>query len=310
MLMRMNARSIVLSTAALVSTSAIAQESAPAQAPGQPPAWQDMQVPPTVQASVNYTYDAPGTAKFNGANLSSSYASALTFGADTRIELQNGWFVPLGLRSDNYWLDSVAGAPIPDQINTLNLRSGLGWRMNDEWTFTGVAGPILYRFDDIHGDDLGAFGAFMATWHYRPDLAWTFGVMVVPDNDVPVLPVAGVRWDINDAYSLEVGIPRTRLTYHVDSQWSLYTGLDMNGTVFRTDENLGTRTGFPQYNNQLATYRDIRLGVGTGYEIIPGLRAEAEVGYSVYRHINYKEINQDVEFDPSPYVHVGLSYRF
>jgi hypothetical protein len=104
-----------------------------------------------------------------------------------------------------------------------------------------------------------------------------------------------------------VGIPKTRLTYQIDPKWSLYGGIDLSGTTFRTDETLGTKTGFPKYNNARATYRDIRLGAGAGYDVGHGLRAEIEAGYSVYRDINYKDIDQDVKFNPTPYVRLGLS---
>ena len=105
-------------------------------------------------------------------------------------------------------------------------------------------------------------------------------------------------------------MPRTRFTYRLDPSWSFYGGLDLNGTTFRSESDLGTKTGNPQYNNALATYRDIRLGVGASYSFTRSLRAEVETGASVYREINYNDINQTVEFKPAPYVRVGLSARF
>ncbi len=306
----MTKRTVTLSVATLLSASAMAQETASTPENLASHKWQDLSSPVAGQVTLDYTYDAPGATKFQGASLRHSDASTLNFGVDTRIRVNDDWFVPVGLESENYFLDAVGGAPIPDDINTLHLRTGLGWHMNDQWTFTGVVGPSLYRFDDIHSDDFGVSGGFLATYQQNPALTWTFGIMASPDNDVPVLPIVGVRWLISDHYTLEVGVPKTRLTYHIDRQWSLYTGLDLNGTTFRAEENLGTKTGFPQYNNALGTYRDIRLGIGASYEVLRGLRAEAEVGYSVYRRIDYSDIGQEVQFDPAPYVRVGVSYRF
>jgi hypothetical protein len=274
------------------------------------PKWQNESSLPLVRSDLDYIYDGASAAKFQGVRRADSDVSAVNLGVDSRIPINDDWFVPIGLQSDNYFLDGVAGAPIPDDIHTLHLRTGLGWRMNDAWTFTGIAGPALYRMTDIHSDDFGAFGGFLATYRQNPSLIWTFGIIGSPDNDVPVLPIVGVRWQINDQYTLEVGMPKTRLTYHIDRQWSLFTGMDINGTTFRASDNLGTRTGFPRYNNALATYRDIRLGVGVGYDIGHGLRAEIETGFSVYRRIDYNDIGQEVDFKPAPYVRAGLSYRF
>jgi hypothetical protein len=101
------------------------------------------------------------------------------------------------------------------------------------------------------------------------------------------MPVVGVPWLINDRYTLEVGMPKTRLSYRIDSKWAVDGNVDLNGAVFRTSEDLGTKAGLPQYNNALATYRDVRLGVGTSYEFAHGLRTELETGYSVYREFDY-----------------------
>jgi hypothetical protein len=109
---------------------------------------------------------------------------------------------------------------------------------------------------------------------------------------------------------LQAGAGIAVWAYHLDSHWSFYSGLDLNGTTFRGSESLGAKPGYSGYDNALATYRDIRLGVGTGYEILRGLRAEVEAGYSVFHEINYNNADQDVRFDPAPYVRVGLSYRF
>lgn len=108
----------------------------------------------------------------------------------------------------------------------------------------------------------------------------------------------------------EAGIPKIRLSYRVDPKWTFYTGVDMVGTTFRTDENFGSTIGSPRYNNTLATYWDIRLGAGVSYEITKTFRAEIEAGGSVYRRIDYSNLDQQVDFDPAPYIRLGLNLRF
>jgi len=295
-----------VSVATLFSVSAPAQDASAPPAGAAQPLMQKMAPPSGVQAGVNFSYDAPGSAKFQGAHFGHSDATTLNLGVNTQIPLAEKWFVPLGLQSDNYFLDAVAGAPIPEAIHTLRFNTGLGWRFNDQWIFTALVSPSLYRFEDVGISDFGWSGGVIATFRQNPSLIWSFGIFASPDSDVPVLPVVGLRWQINDHYTLEVGIPKTRLTYQLDPKWSLYTGLDMNGTTFRTDKILAPNIG----NNALATYRTIRLGVGASYEVLRGIQAEIEAGYSVYRDLNYNDIDQDVKFDPAPYVRVGLNYRF
>jgi hypothetical protein len=265
---------------------------------------------PVWQASASSGYNAGGATKFDGQHLADSDAFNYKLQAGASVFLNKNWFIDLGLFSDNFSLQQVSGAPIPEDIHTLRLNGGVGYRWGDKWIFSAMVSPSLERLDGVRGDDVSISGGVLARYQPNPSLTWSFGLFAAPDYDVPVMPLIGVRWLINDRYTLEVGMPKTRLSYRLDSKWALYGGLDFNGAVFRTGEDLGTKTGNPKYNNAIATYRDIRVGVGTGYEIGHGLRAELDAGYSVYRQINYFRIDDTVRFDPSPYVRLGLSCRF
>jgi len=267
------------------------------------------------QAGVNLGYVGGTSAKFQGTRSGDSDAYNVNVNAGTRVTLTDVWSLNLGLVSDNYFLGTVAGDPIPNAIHTLRLNTGVGYRWNDQWSFNALLSPSLYRFEDVNGDDFGVSGGVVATFVQNSALTWAFGIIGSPDSDVPVLPIVGVRWLINDHYTLEVGMPKTRLTYKIEPNLAIYAGLDLNGTTFRTGEHLLPPNTPPsnnsgQYNSALATYRDIRLGVGASYQFWRGVRAEAETGFSVYREINYKDINQSVDFKPAPYVRLGLGVRF
>ena len=262
------------------------------------------------ESAVDLGYVGGTSAKFQGTRTGSSDAFDVKFDAGTRVTLNDDWFLRLGLGSDNIFLGSVAGEPIPDAIHTLQLNTGVGYRWDDRWTFMAVLNPSLLRFDDVNGNDIGFSGGVMATFKQNPSLTWTFGIMGSQYGDVPVLPIVGVHWEINEHYTLDVGMPKTRLSYRLDSNWTVYGGLDLVGATFRSENDLGTKTGLPRYNNALANYHDIRLGVGVSYKIRRGLSAEVETGASIFREINYQDINQTVDFQPAPYVRLGLRIRF
>jgi hypothetical protein len=293
-------------TAMLFSASALAQETTVADtarqferpAPPGEPGW---------QGSLNLGYDGESTAKFQGAHLGDSGALNLNAEATRRFTLNDLWFLNLGLASDNVFLNEVGGAPVPDGIHTLRLSGGAGFRLDEQWTIVGLFSPSLYRFDHLRDDDVGFSGGVTATFRQKPSLIWTFGLLVSPDSDIKVFPIIGVHWMIDDHYTLDVGIPKTRLTYRIDPKWSIYGGLDLIGTSFRTGEGFGP--ALAQYNNAAASYRDIRLGVGAGYQIVRGIRGEVETGFSVYREIDYFRIDQNVKFNPAPYVRLGLNVR-
>ncbi|HTI69965.1 MAG TPA: DUF6268 family outer membrane beta-barrel protein, partial [Candidatus Limnocylindria bacterium] len=213
-------------------------------------------------------------------------------------------------RSQNLALNQLNGIPIPDQIHTLYLGAGVGYRMNHEWQFATRIGPTLYKVDDIGGNDIGISGSLTATWNYRPGLRLVFGLLVSPDSDINVLPVVGVDWAINDRYDLRLMLPKPRLTYKLDERWSLHLGADLTMATFRTSDDLGNTVHLTQYNDALGTYRDIRIGGGIRYQFTSTIGLEVETGYSVYRQIEYTRIDESLKFDPAPYFRLGVSARF
>jgi hypothetical protein len=256
------------------------------------------------------SYTAAGQAEFRNVKPGKSDAYSLGLGAGSHIPLDEHWFIPVEFRSQNLALNQLNGIPIPDQIHTLYLGAGVGYRMNHEWQFATRIGPTLYKVDDIGGNDIGISGSLTATWNYRPGLRLVFGLLVSPDSDINVLPVVGVDWAINDRYDLRLMLPKPRLTYKLDERWSLHLGADLTMATFRTSDDLGNTVHLTQYNDALGTYRDIRIGGGIRYQFTSTIGLEVETGYSVYRQIEYTRIDESLKFDPAPYFRLGVSARF
>jgi hypothetical protein len=207
-------------------------------------------------------------------------------------------------------LDSVAGVPIPDQINTLRFNTGLGLRLDEQWTVAATLGPVLYTLHDIESDDLGIVGMVSAVYRAKPNLIFNVGVVFNPDSDIVVLPGLGARWDVRTNLTLNLMFPKPGVIYRAAPKLSLFVGGGLNGATFRTDDQMGANTGLPQFNRAIATYWDFHLGAGVEYEIIRHLSVNLEGGYSLGRQIHYTDLHETVKFDPSPYVQAGLRYRF
>ncbi len=265
---------------------------------------------PRVIFSVDGSYVGAGQAKFEGAKLGNSDAEMVGASLAGAVPINERWFVPLGVSSANIFLEPVPGTPIPSEIHTLRLFSGLGYKVNDQWTVGGSVGPDFYKIGDVTTSGIGVAGTVHAIWQVRGDLTVAFGVAIVPDLDIPVLPAAGVRWDIRTNLTLNLMFPRPIIIYRAAPRLNFFAGADFKFALFRADNDQGTRIGQPSYNNGLGTYRDIHLGAGVEYRIARGLWASAEGGYSVAREIDYKRIGQTIDFDPGPYVQAGLKYRF
>jgi len=263
-----------------------------------------------VAAAVDYSYVAAGDASFQGLKQSGSDAHLIHLTVAGAVPLDEHWFIPLGLSAGNLWLGSESEIPIPERINTLRLLTGVGYRINDQWTCAASVGPALYRLEEIDGDDIGVAGMVGALYRRNPTLTWAFGIAFNPRSDVPVLPAAGVRWEIQTNLTLNLMFPRPVLIYRLCPKLSLFGGGDFKFAVFRGDSSLGDRIGQPAFNNALGTYHDFHLGVGVEYEVAARLALTVEGGYSVGREIDYHALGQTVSFDPSPYCQVAMRFRF
>jgi opacity protein-like surface antigen len=260
--------------------------------------------------SMDYSYVGTGQAKYQGLSVGNSEAQSLNASLAGAVALNEKWFVPLGVSSANFFLNSLAGAPIPDEVNSVRLLGGLGYNLNDQWSISAALGPVLYRVTDVDSGDIGLGGRVQAIWRWRPNLTLAFGIGFEPDANVPVLPAAGARWRIQTNLTLNLMFPRPVLVYRAAPKLSVFAGADVKFAVFRASEDFGDKLGQPRYDNALGTYRDFHLGAGVTCEVARSLFLSVEGGYSVGRELDYKRIDQTVTFDPAPYVQTGLKYRF
>jgi len=302
---------ILVAWTAAISTPAVGRAQSPDPTNIMPePRAGDTNRPPRIQAQIETSYTAAGKTEFLGTKNGNSDAFNTSVNLSAPIPLSEKWIIPLGLRSQNLFLNTVPGVPVPDKINTLSFNTGLGHRLNDSWMITGIFSPTLYKFSDVGGNDIGFSGGINVLWRYSPSLTLTAGLIVSPDSDLKVLPMVGADWRINDEWDLRLMFPQPRLIYQPDEHWSFHFGANIVGTTFRSSDTLGTSIGRPQYNDALGTYRDIRVGGGLGYQFSKAFRLEAEAGYSVSRQIDYTRIDETVDFDPAPYVRLGMNLGF
>ncbi len=270
----------------------------------------DLGMRPPIDVTLESSYAASGKAKFRTTEFGNSDAYNVNVGVSTRATLNEHWSIPLELRSQNLFLGSPAGVPVPENILTLAFGTGLSYRHNDRWSFTAMVGPTLYKFNDVGDNDVGISGRLTAMWNYSPSLKFMFGILISPDSDLKVMPIGGLDWIINNQWDLRLMFPKPRLIYTPDEHWSFHAGSSFNKVIFRTSDSLGTSIGLPQYNDAIASYIDIRIGAGVGYSFNKNLSVEADGGYSVKRKIDYTRIDERVDFDPAPYAGISLRMSF
>lgn len=265
--------------------------------------------PSPLEVKIETIYNFAGNTEFRGRTSDESGAFGLNLAVEGLLPLTEQWFIPLELKSQNIWMDTVPGMPVPEQINILELGAGLAYKPNEEWLFMLKGGPSLYKLDDIGSNDIGISGGLMAEWEYSKTWKWIFFAAYQSDNEFPVIPLVGFDWRINDRWSLS--FPQLQLTYEASDRLRLSAGLDVSfGTTFRTSDTFGTELGLPRFNDAVASYSDVAAVAGMSYDFNDSVSLDLKAGYSFGREIEFTDWDEKVKFDDAPYVRMGFNVKF
>lgn len=266
---------------------------------------------PLGSVSIESSYTAPGRAKTKN-SYGDTDTSKLNISLDGRVPMNEKWFIPLDLRSNNLYLGSQSGAPVPDAIHTLSIGVGLGYRPTERLTLMAKVTPTLYSLNGVDSHDIGLSYGLMAKYKYdySPSLKILSGLMYSPGSSFNLLPVVGVDWDITDRFNLQLMFPMPRLTYTPNKLWKFHVGAELNEVMFRTGNSFGTDANLSRYNDTLGSYSEIKAGAGLNYQISRSISAGLDAGYALNRQITYTNINERVDLGSAPYVGIGLRMSF
>jgi hypothetical protein len=273
-----------------------------------------LSAPPANPIIVSATPDYSFVERSNvadGPASGSSGAQTADLEIETEIPVGDRWSVPLDFQSTNIFLGSIPGIAIPESINTVHFAAGLAYQFDSAWTLAVTAGPALYRFDELSGEDVGFAGEVRVSYQANPNLEFYLGADYEMDGTYPVLPVAGMKWKVNDHVLLDLRIARLEADYLVDEALSFFIDENSDYQVFRANPHLGNQIGTPSFNNGLGTYEDFHGGVGLRYQFNPALSLSAEAGCSFGRNIEYDRIDHhSIYFDSSPYAQLIAKWHF
>jgi hypothetical protein len=116
-----------------------------------------------------------------------------------------------------------------------------------------------------------------------PTTELVFGVDYLDRGDVKLLPVAGLIAMPHPKVRLELVFPRPRLTFLLTDRHQLYIGGELGGGTWAVER--------VTMEDDLATYRDLRLCVGLGRLKHNSRRWAVEIGYLFDRRLEYTSGN-------------------
>jgi hypothetical protein len=222
--------------------------------------------------------------------------------------LAEAWDARVGLEWQRFDFGTPAMTPIPDSVQAVALRLGLNWRFAPAWTAMVEIAPGLYTdFEDIGGSDANVPGGILFTWEQNPALTWMFGLRYDPYSEIPVIPGVGLRWRIDEQWTLSLVMPRPRIEYALTPEVTLFAGGDYRGGGFRVAEDFGRRAGDPRLDDEILSYRELRAGAGLRVGLAERIHAVIEGGWVIDRRFVYDDPKLQLNGEGTPYVQVGIS---
>lgn len=261
--------------------------------------------------STSYSYSGNGDVARGGTRVGQVSLSRFDFSISSRVPVREGLvFIP-GLAYNHTTIDASAGVPLPGSVQELALSLGLRGVINREWAYLAAIRPGFYGDFKKLGDSFNAPLFFAAFYSPSPELTWTFGLTANAYNNHPVLPVVGVRWKFAPDWQLDVGFPRTAITYRVNSNLSLHTGLSVLGGNYHIGENLGSPApGIARIANTRLNLTEVRVGTGLNYTFAEGLSLELDAGITTLRRFDYRDRNYRLNGNNVGWGTLSLNHRF
>ena len=219
----------------------------------------------------------------------------------------------LGAGYERYSFGFDNGWPLPNTLQAANLVVGLDTQFSDSILVRFEAQPGIYGagMDDLEWDDANILFIVGGTYIYSPNLQFVLGVGVDVNRKYPVVPGGGIRWKVAPQWVLNAVLPKPRIEFELNPQFTLYAGAVIKSQTFRMSDGLGSAGGAPELDRAVLNYTEVRTGLGFDWKITPAITLSAEGGYLPYREFDFHrtEVRYHHE-EGAPYGTIALHGAF
>jgi hypothetical protein len=260
----------------------------------------------------SYSYSGAGDFKRGATKIDGISMSRFEFSASGRVPIAQGTLFNPGLAYSHTTIETPDNTALPKTVQEFSLNLGVRGLFSKEWAYLVALRPGIYGdFEKIGSKSFNA-PLFLATF-YVPNsyITWIFGVTANAFNNRPVLPFLGLRLKLAQDLQLDIGFPRTGLSYALNSDLTLRGGLSAFGGNYRITKNLGVPApGVQSLNNTYLDITEVRGGLGATYKIAANLEIEADFGYTLMRRFEFPDRNYRLKGDNVTWVSIALNTRF
>jgi hypothetical protein len=226
-------------------------------------------------------------------------------------QVTNDFLLRLGAEWERFAFAAPRTGALPDTLQHVNAIIGFDYQLADQWLMRAELQPGIYgdlRQTGWHEMDVPL--VIGAAYLRSADLQWFFGLRVDARSQFPVLPALGVRWQMDESWTLNLQLPQPRLEYGINDKQLAYFGAGIKAGTFTVGKHFGSDHGNPKLNGATVDYTELRLGPGWSWKVFPATTIEAEAGFIPYRTWDFFDQNVLLHSRPAPYLQLGCHMRF
>ena len=242
--------------------------------------------------------------------------------ATVRLQINDRLSLSIGGEYEDFFFsfqqpNRFATFPLFHNLGIVGAKVGFVYELSPQWSVLGNVAPSFNGdLNNLTARDFVMSG--LVALKYSPygndKLVFLLGANVHSTGSIPVLPIAGVRWQVTDALTLNLTVPRPEIDYALTRRITLFADASFSGGDFRVPNNAGSAIGQPKFNNAWLSYESIRFGGGLRLKILPFASLQAEGGYEAARNFNFNNLNNNnginTHVKSAPYIETKLNISF
>jgi hypothetical protein len=209
-----------------------------------------------------------------------------------------------------YWVDGPELIDLPPRLYDVSLQIRWLPSVAPRWKIDLGLTPGLYGdFEFCDSSTFRLASHAVAVFQWKPTLILSGGVAYLDREDVGLIPVAGVIWQLNERWILELLMPRPRINRRID--WGFLSRPGAENWLYVVGEFGGGTWSVERAVTSLhdvVTYRDFRLLVGVEQRVPLELSWRLEAGYVFSRKLEYESSPVSLHPDDTVVIRMTLSY--
>lgn len=209
----------------------------------------------------------------------------------------------LNLRAKSTVFNTTLSGLFPSQVEKVALDAGWTMRVDKGLAVQLRAQPGIYSdLTSLSADSFSSPFSLSVVHTFDTALSGMAGLEIRSGFDLPVMPLIGIVWGINDDLTLDLRCPRSKFVYRFAKDWNTYLGLEWENTTY----SLGG-------DNKDLTVNYVRNYLGIAHRMPNEMLIRGEIGTEFDRSVRFRgdpgAISQ-VDMDRAAFLRVGVGAAF